>query len=331
MINNSDYLSDNLFFKSEDDSYLKNNPNISFSSNILAFKMDLDEFSYPFDEKDSIIDKTEENKNCEDITKKFEKVDNKDKNNLSDNKQYKDNKNNTLNEPDKFQKKIIEDSAMTSDKTKTKTNIINSNKSKKKKKSNENKLKEETKKEKNYLGRKRQNNDNILKKVRIMLLNSIFGFVNKKIKNVFKNIGKGIATKQFIKISKKDLNHSDVEYDKQFLNKQLKEIFSENVSEKYTNYLNNKNKELFQELKDLDYFKEIFELKFLDCINHINGTQNELLEGFETKEEIIENENENKNKKFDQNDIILYKEIIGKYINLINAKVSRKSKPRTFV
>ena len=85
-------------------------------------------------------------------------------------------------------------------------------------------------------------------------------------------------------------------------------------------------------MKDLDYFKEIFELKFLDCINHINGTPKEsLLEGFETIEEIIENENENKNKKFDQNDISLYKEIIGKYINLINVRVSRKSKPRTFV
>ena len=85
-------------------------------------------------------------------------------------------------------------------------------------------------------------------------------------------------------------------------------------------------------MKDLDYVKEIFELKFLDCINHINGTPKEsLLEGFETKEEIIKNENENKNKKFDQNDIILYTEIIEKYINLTNLRVSRKSKPRIFV
>ena len=117
-----------------------------------------------------------------------------------------------------------------------------------------------------------------------MILNSIFRFVNKKIKIVFNNdIGKGITTKQFIKVSKKDLSHSNVEFDKQYLYKKLEEIFSEEVSEKYTNYLKNKNQELFQELKDLDYFKEIFELKFLDCIKHINETKKEsLLEGFET-------------------------------------------------
>lgn len=161
MTNNSDYFPDNLSFKSEDDSFLKNNPEITFSSN---GKLYLDELSYLSNEQNSFFKKIEE-RNWEDISRKFAETENKNQNNLSDIEQYKDNKNISLNKFDN-QKKIVEESAITSDKTKT-----NSNKFKKEKKSNKNILIEETKKENEYLRRKRKNNDNNLKKVRIMLLN----------------------------------------------------------------------------------------------------------------------------------------------------------------
>ena len=311
MRNSAYNISDIDSINSENDSSLNNNINFSISSNFFNDNLDLKEFSDSFiyikslfKEEKNIVDKKEEKKIRFDVTKKSEKAENKHK-----------NKNNTSNKPDKSPKKIIEDSETSE---KTKTNVNNSNKAEK----------ENYKEEKEYLGKKRKNSDNSLKKARIMLLNSIFRFVNKKIKEAFKNdIGKGIMTKQFIKLSKQNLSHSTVEFDKKYLNKPLKEIFTENVSEKYTNYLPNKNKELFQGIKDLDYFKEIFELKFLDCINHITGKHYvSLLEGFETIEEIIKEEN----KKFDKKDIELYKDIIGNYIDLTDDKISRKPKTTNF-
>lgn len=176
--------------------------------------------------------------------------------------------------------------------------------------------------EKEYLRKKRSVSDNEIKKGRNILLNSIFRFVNKKIRIIFNNdIGKGISIKQFVKISKKELNHSNVEFDKNYLNTKLKEIFSGDISGKFTNFLINKNKELLQNLIKIDYFKELFELTFLQCIEHINGTKFiPLLEGFETLDEILLNEEE----KLKENDIENYKYIIENYKQCVENKFSRK-------
>lgn len=176
--------------------------------------------------------------------------------------------------------------------------------------------------EKEYLRKKRSVSDNEIKKGRNILLNSIFRFVNKKIRIIFNNdIGKGISIKQFVKISKKELNHSNVEFDKNYLNTKLKEIFSGDISGKFTNFLINKNEKLLQNLIKIDYFKELFELTFLQCIEHINGTKFiPLLEGFETIDEILLNE-EN---KLNENDIENYKYIIVNYKQCVENKFSRK-------
>ena len=176
--------------------------------------------------------------------------------------------------------------------------------------------------EKEYLRKKRSVSDNEIKKGRNILLNSIFRFVNKKIRIIFNNdIGKGISIKQFVKISKKELNHSNVEFDKNYLNTKLKEIFSGDISGKFTNFLINKNEKLLQHLIKIDYFKELFELTFLQCIEHINGTKFiPLLEGFETLDEILLNEEE----KLKENDIENYKYIIENYKQCVENKFSRK-------
>ena len=176
--------------------------------------------------------------------------------------------------------------------------------------------------EKEYLRKKRSVSDNEIKKGRNILLNSIFRFVNKKIRIIFNNdIGKGISIKQFVKISKKELNHSNVEFDKNYLNTKLKEIFSGDISGKFTNFLINKNEKLLQNLIKIDYFKELFELTFLQCIEHINGTKFiPLLEGFETLDEILLNEEE----KLKENNIENYKYIIENYKQCVENKFSRK-------
>ena len=58
------------------------------------------------------------------------------------------------------------------------------------------------------------------------------------------------------------------------MNKTLGEIFSENISNRYTNYPPEHNKNVIEKLiNDEDeikrnYFKKLFNLKFIDCIRH---------------------------------------------------------------
>ena len=86
---------------------------------------------------------------------------------------------------------------------------------------------------------------------------------------------KSILIKQLLPIDKSNLSHSTVEYDKIFLHKKLKEILSGKISGKYINFQKNKNKLLIEDLIKSDiggtYFKKIFDLTFLDCVEHIRG------------------------------------------------------------
>ena len=172
--------------------------------------------------------------------------------------------------------------------------------------------------------------DNIIKKIRIMILNAIIKFINEKLKIFFNNdIGKGICIKQLLPINKTILSHSSVEYDKEFLNKKLKEILSP-ISNKYTNALNTKNKDLIQDLINLEdkgkYFQELFDLSFLDCLKHISGTKySDLLNDLPNIDNILIQDKKNINEK----EINNYKYIINNYELIIEHKKARnKKKPK---
>ena len=122
------------------------------------------------------------------------------------------------------------------------------------------------------------------------------------------------------------MTNSSVEYDKEFLYKKLKEILS-CVSKKYTNILAIKNKKLIGYLLNLkekgEYFQKLFDLSFLDFLEHINGNKNnELLDGFPTIDKIIKNEM----KKLRNFDINKLKSCFENYKDLVERRRSRKSK-----
>ena len=172
--------------------------------------------------------------------------------------------------------------------------------------------------------------DYIIKKIRIMILNAIIKFINEKLKIFFNNdLGKGICIKQLLPINKTILSHSSVEYDKEFLNKKLKEILS-SISNKYTNALNTKNKDLIQDLINLEdkgkYFQELFDLSFLDCLKHIRGTKySDLLNDLPNIDNILIQDKKNINEK----EINNYKYIINNYELIIEHKKARnKKKPK---
>ena len=203
----------------------------------------------------------------------------------------------------------------------------------------QNQIKEESKNDnKDFLNKKRKANnknehqsqfihDCFVKKIRIIILNSIINFINEKIKILLNNnIGKGIFIKQILPINKTILYHSSVEYDKEFLNKKLKEILS-SISKKYTNYLSNKNEELIEYLINLEdkgkYFQELFDLSFVGCLKHIRGTKNtELLNDLPKLDNILIQNEKNINEK----EINNYKYIINNYESIIDIKKARKKK-----
>ena len=190
---------------------------------------------------------------------------------------------------------------------------------------------------KEYLNKKRKNNfecnnnnhyipDYDLKKIRSMILDCLIEYINNKIKQFKKNkISVGICKLQFLPINKEKLYHSKIEIDKQFLNKQIKELLSWDISKKYTNYLRDQNSQLVQNLissENGEYFRALFELTFLDCLKYINGTKNStLLDGFPEIEEIVVSKGI-KNKQ----DIERYTNYIKNYEIGLSSKISRYSK-----
>ena len=168
--------------------------------------------------------------------------------------------------------------------------------------------------------------DIFVKKIKMLVLKKSYNFINEKIIKIFNNnIGKGICIKQLLPINKFVLYHSSVEEDKEFLNKKLKDIFS-SISNKFTSVLNTKNKNLIDDLINLEehgkYFKELFELSFLDCLEHIRGTKNsELLDELPKIDDIINNEG-----ILDEDEINIYKDVINNYELIIEKKKKRRTK-----
>jgi hypothetical protein len=143
--------------------------------------------------------------------------------------------------------------------------------------------------------------DNIRMKCKHLVLKSVLEFINKKIEEIYNgNIGHGIFIKKLLILNQKQKSDSSIQFNKDFLDKTLGDIFSENISSRYTTFPPNHNKCIVEELlndedeEKKDYFKKLFGLTFLDCIKHFRGSQliEELegLKGFDNVKSEIENE-----------------------------------------
>ena len=195
---------------------------------------------------------------------------------------------------------------------------------------NENDIKNE------YIGKKRETKNNtyspdkMRKRVRIIALKAIIYFINEKIKSFYKNIGKGLLEKQFKDIDKTNLSHSNVGYDKVFLEYKLKEIFSWNISSKITTLLKEHNKNLLGQLINSEiagnYFKELFEITFSQCLEHIQGKKYyEILNGLMNFEKTVDYFCDEKEK----NDNIFRESfhlVFMNYQELVERKSTRKPK-----
>ena len=170
---------------------------------------------------------------------------------------------------------------------------------------------------------------NIIRKCKHLLLEKVLIFINSKIKKFYNNnIRKGIFIKQFKPLNQKQKSESNIKFNQDFLNKTIKDIFSNDICGKYTNFPKDHNQKLMKDLlneNDLnikDYFTNLFNLTFFQCLEHYRGTKfyNEL-NGIQLFEEEINNYT-------DIEYIEILKYYFKNYENIVNNKKSRKSKKK---
>ncbi len=126
----------------------------------------------------------------------------------------------------------------------------------------------------------RFSDDNLRRKVKHIILKNLMDFINDKIYYFYQgNIGKGILIKRFLTINQKQKADATVTFNKIFLNKTLGDIYSEDISSRFTIYPPNHNKILVNQLiNDKDenikqYFINLFNLTFTDCLEHFRRTK----------------------------------------------------------
>ena len=181
---------------------------------------------------------------------------------------------------------------------------------------------------------KRQHNkfsdDNIRRKCKHLVLQSVMEYINEKIKIMYNgNIGNHIFKKEFLTLNKNQKSDATIEYNQNFLNKTLGDILSENISARFTNYLPQHNKLLIERLLNendeykKNYFKKLFSLTFLQCLKHFREEAFiEEINGIKCFKQIKENLND------EQEYIEALDYYIKNFEKIINNKRARKSKKK---
>jgi hypothetical protein len=141
----------------------------------------------------------------------------------------------------------------------------------------------------------------MIRKCKHLVINNCIEFLNFQIKKIYhNNIGEGILIKKILDINQIQKSDNKLESTKLFLNKKLSEIFSVDISSKYTSFLPDHNKILIsrllneEDIEKREKFQKIFNLTFADCIQLFLGNNNKYIEfkGFPVLDEIKDELNE---------------------------------------
>ena len=199
-------------------------------------------------------------------------------------------------------------------------------------------------KEKKILGRKKKpheglgehnkfSDDNILRKCKNVITDCVLKFINNKIKILYPNENEiFLKEKRLFKMKQNQPIKSRANYNKEFLNKTLKEIFSENISTKYTRYSPSHNKDLIEFLvneKDetkKTIFNKIFNLTFLDCLKHFRGSA--LYDELQGMDQLNKYLKETKNVEGDEEYCTIFNYFINNFESIIMEKKPRNRKSK---
>ena len=173
----------------------------------------------------------------------------------------------------------------------------------------------------------RFSDDNLRRKVKHIVLQNTMNFINEKIREIYGNIGSGIFIKKLLIINQRQKTNATILFNKEFLNKTLGEIFSEDISSRYTNNRKDHNKILIEKLmEDKDeakknYFQKLFNITFVDCLEHFRGDKEiEELKGLISFKD-LELEDKNKDKE--------YQETLNHYVYNYEIITSRKKERKS--
>ena len=219
--------------------------------------------------------------------------------------------------------------------------LINNEDKKKRNKRNEKKNKDEKikkkcgrktmKENKNKYEHNKYSDDNIRRKCKHLVLKHLLEFLNYKIRNIYNgNIGNGIFKKELQILNQSQKSDATINFNRIFLTKTIGEIFSENISGRFTNYPIYHNKVLINKLMNENdeqkriYFNNLFNLNFIQCLKHFRGEEKiDLLDGLQCFKDIKNDIIDKYEKDGDEyyNTLNYY---LNNYERIINNKKSRK-------
>lgn len=174
--------------------------------------------------------------------------------------------------------------------------------------------------------------DNLRKKSKHIILSEILTFINLKINQIYNgNLGYGICMKKLLSLNHKIISNIKIEYNQSLLHRTLKDIFSTDISRKYTNFPKDHNKLLINNLlneEDDDkrnYFHNLFNLTFLEALNHFQQKKviKELV-GLKTYKEVIQKYEAEK----DYHENLIYH--LTNFEDIINSKKARASRIKQY-
>ena len=197
----------------------------------------------------------------------------------------------------------------------------------------------EEKKEEKKCGRKRKgqengvkhskySDDNLRRKIKHIIISALQSFINNKIKEIYHgNLGQGMTMKQILTLNHEQKRNINIQFNKDFLGKTLGEIFSDDLSSKYTNFPKDHNRKLIIALSNEDdeskrsYFRRLFNLTFLNGLEQFRGSQfHEELIGLKGYRETLERFQNEKD----------YESCLEYYINNFEVIIrNKKSRNRT--
>ena len=132
--------------------------------------------------------------------------------------------------------------------------------------------------------------DNILRKIKTSAIRSYQKFINNKIKYIYRNSNK--ENKWILeKINHKNVRNAKIDFNRDYLNKTFKSIFSEDITTKWKTKTGEHNKNVIEHLlkeKDTakrEIFVKLLNFKLIDIIKYLRGEKDDYAElsglGFE--------------------------------------------------
>ena len=169
--------------------------------------------------------------------------------------------------------------------------------------------------------------DNIIRKIKAISMQSFFNFFNNKIKEVYKD-SEVKSLWGLKKLNQSQIKNSNIEYNRLFFEKSLKDIFSDDITTKWKTEGRDHNKKLIEKLLNEEnkgkkiIFEKILNYKFIDIVKYLRGEREGLdqLKGLDFDKYMW-----NKIKK-DENYLIIFKNNMKNIEKLIQNKKPRIKK-----